>query len=63
MDNMLKPRQVAKILNCSYAHVLELMRSNKIKAVDLAQPNAKKRMWRTTSENLNEFIQKGGVKC
>ena len=57
LPQMLKPKQVAKILNCSYDHALELMGSEKMKAIDIAKEGASSRMFRITPKHLQEYIE------
>lgn len=58
MPQLLKPKDVAKILRCGEDHAREIMGSSAMKTVDIStKPNPQKRMLRVTPENLKRYIE------
>lgn len=51
MQKIYTPKEVAEILKVDYRYVLQLIKENKIKAINLGKKN-----FRITEKSLEEFI-------
>lgn len=49
------PRELAELWQCSVEHVLDLIRSGRLRGFSLSKPGSKRPRWRVSTDAITEY--------